>query len=69
MRLILNRLITATNLPISRYAVRLRSSDAKPAKDETKTEEAQKEPEKTEIKKKSKVKFIYLFAEKYKEYY
>ncbi|KAJ8710806.1 hypothetical protein PYW08_009321 [Mythimna loreyi] len=47
MRIILNRLISATNLPIRRYAVRFSSSDSKPAENE------QKEPEKIEVVKKN----------------
>nr|AID66686.1 putative enoyl-CoA hydratase [Agrotis segetum] len=53
MRVILNRLFAATNLPIRRYAVRLRSNDAKPAENEKKPEEAQKESENIEVNKKN----------------
>ncbi|KAJ8710074.1 hypothetical protein PYW07_009440 [Mythimna separata] len=46
MRVILNRLISATNFPIRRYAVRFSSSDTKPAENE-------KDPEKIEVVKKN----------------
>lgn len=51
MRVILNRLFSATNLPLRRYAVRFSSSDGQPAEKEQK----EKDSEKIEVVKKSKV--------------